>query len=209
MACSRFTAHLSRLVHRAIFRAPMVAATWLMVLAGCGPPRTVATTPTASPPPQRVLPLPRVIVLETSGPPPSDTSVSFTAGTDRIIVMRHGPPENIVFARIRFPAAAFGDSGQLVSVDLRPRPGIYGLDMSTSIPPRTGVTLAFEFARYFSAPARARQVYRSNAAFERALTVGRLLPDNNIELLSPNDTELDKVGAVIPGTGSYLVAAPQ
>lgn len=148
-------------------------------------------------------------MLETSGPPPSDTSVSFVAGSHRVIVMRHGPPENIVFARITFPAAAFGDSGQLVNVDLRPRPGVYGLELSTSIPPRAGVTVVFEFARYFSAPARALQVYRSNAAFERALAVGRLLPDNNIELLPTTDDEIDKAGAVVPAAGSYLVAAPQ
>jgi hypothetical protein len=123
--------------------------------------------------------------------------------------MRHGPPENIVFARINFPAAAFGDSGQLVSVDLRPRPGIYGLDVSTSIPPRSGITIVFEFARYFSAPVRARQVYRSNAAFERALAVGRLISDNNIELLPSINTEIDEAGAVVPGPGGYLVAAPQ
>ena len=135
--------------------------------------------------------------------------MSFVAGTPRVIVMRHGPPENIVFARIAFPAAAFGDSGQLVSVDLRPRPGVYGLEIRTSVPPRSGITVVFEFARYFSAPARALQVYRTNAAFERALAVGRLLPDNNIELLPATDTEIDKAGAVVPGAGSYLVAAPQ
>ena len=148
-------------------------------------------------------------MLETSGPPPSDTSVSFIAGTPRIIVMRHGPPENIVFARITFPAAAFGDSGAPVSVDLRPRPGVYGLDMSTSIPPRSGISVVFEFARYFSAPARARQVYRSDAAFERALAVGRLISDNTIELLPSIGTVIDEAGAVVPGPGSYLVAAPQ
>ena len=114
-----------------------------------------------------------------------------------------------MFARINFPAAAFGDSGQLVSVDLRPRPGIYGLDVSTSIPPRSGITIVFEFARYFSAPVRARQVYRSNAAFERALAVGRLISDNNIELLPSINTEIDEAGAVVPGPGGYLVAAPQ
>ena len=135
--------------------------------------------------------------------------MSFVAGTPRIIVLRHGPPENIVFARITFPAAAFGDSGQPVSVELRPRPGVYGLDMSTSIPPRSGITVVFEFARYFSAPARARQVYRSNAAFERALAVGRLIPENSIELLPSIGTEIDEAGAVVPGPGSYLVAAPQ
>jgi hypothetical protein len=156
-----------------------------------------------------VVPLSRVIVLETAGPPPSDTAVTFEAGTERIIMMRHGPPENIVFARIIFPPATFADSGQLVRVDLRPRPGIYGLDISTSIPPRGGFSVVFEFARYFTAPARARQVYRSNAAFERALAVGRLLPENNIELLPPIEDETDKVGATVPGPGSYLLAAPQ
>jgi hypothetical protein len=123
--------------------------------------------------------------------------------------MRHGPPENIVFARITFPPAVFGDSGQLVSVDLRPRPGVYGLDISTSIPPRSGFTVVFEFARYFSAPARARQVYRNTPAFESALVLGRVLPDNNIELLPPADDETDKASAVVPGAGSYLAAAPQ
>ena len=155
------------------------------------------------------MPLARVIVLETSGPPPSDTTVTFMAGSERVIIMRHGPPENIVFARITFPAAAFGDSGQAVTVELRPRPGIYGLDIATSVPPRGSFTVAFELARYFSAPARARQVYRSDAAFERALAVGHLIPDNNIELLPSNDAETDKVAAAVPGPGSYLVAAPQ
>lgn len=135
--------------------------------------------------------------------------MTFVAGTSRIIVMRHGPPENIVFARIVFPPTAFGDSGQLVSVDLRPRPGVYGLDISTSIPPRSGFTVIFEYARYFSGPARALQVYRDVTAFERALAVGRLIPDNNIELLPSTEEEIDKVAAVVPGAGSFLLAAPQ
>jgi hypothetical protein len=168
-----------------------------------------APAPAQSPGPARILPLARVIVLETAGPPPSDTSVSFTTGAPRIIVLRHGPPENIVFARVSFPAAAFGDSGQMVTVELRPRPGVYGLELSTSVPVRSGVTVEFDYARYFSAPARARQVYRSEIAFERALAVGRLLPEGQIELLPSTTDELDEVSAPAPGPGTYLVAAPQ
>jgi hypothetical protein len=123
--------------------------------------------------------------------------------------MRHGPPENIVFARISFPATAFGDSGRIVSVDLRPRPGIYGLDITTSAPLRAGATVEFEIARYFSAPVRARQIYRSVAAFERSLAVGRLLAENQIELLPSIAGEVDKISAAMPLPGSYLVAAPQ
>jgi hypothetical protein len=208
MARSLLTAYLSPSASRAISRCPGCWATWLLVLGACGSPRTEA--PAAAPPPApRILPVAQAIVLETAGPPPSDTSVTFVAGTPYIIMMRHGPPENIVFARITFPPGTFGDSGQLVSVDLRPRPGVYGLDISTSIPPRSGFTISFEYSRYFSAPARAVQVYRSSAAFERALLVGRLLPENNIELLPPVDEEIDEVSATVPGPGSYLVAAPQ
>ena len=87
---------------------------------------------------------------------PSDTSVTFTAGKPQTIVLRHGPPENIVFARITFSPEAFADSGQTVKVDVHPRPGIYGIDLSTSLPMREkGASLVFEYARFFSAPARA------------------------------------------------------
>lgn len=194
----------------AISRTLKGPATWLIFLSACGSRQpSLPSTPAAIPASPRILPLARVIVLETSGPPPSDTSVSFIAGTPRIIVMRHGPPENIVFARISFSASAFGDSGRIVSVDLRPRPGVYGLDVTTSAPLRAGATVEFEFARYFSAPARARQVYRSVAAFEQSLGVGRLIAENQIELLPSPSAEVDKVSAAMPLPGSYLVAAPQ
>jgi hypothetical protein len=155
------------------------------------------------------VPLARVVVLETAGPPPPDTTVSFTAGIRRIIVLRHGPPENIVFARVSFAAAAFADSGRSVTVEIRPRPGVYGLELSTSQPFREGSTVEFDYARYFSAPARSLQVYSSDAAFERALVVGRLLPNNQIELLPPLEGELDHAAAAIAVAGTYLVAAPQ
>jgi hypothetical protein len=149
-------------------------------------------------------------VLETSGPAPSDTSVTFTAGEPRIIVLRHGPPENIIVARLAFSAAAFADSGQTVKVDVHPRPGVYGIDLTTSHPLReNGARLVFEYSRFFSAPARARQVYGSEVAFERVLAIGRLLPDAHIELLPPVRPAADNLGAELPAPGSYLVAAPQ
>jgi hypothetical protein len=157
----------------------------------------------------RILPLSRVIVLETAGPPPSDTSVSFTVGTPRTILLRHGPPENIMFASLTFPANAFADSGQTVTVEVRPRPGVYGLDLFTTFPLRAGATLELSYARYFSAPARARQVYHTDVAYERALAIGRILPDNQIELLSSSRPTPDHLSATVPAAGSYLVAAPQ
>jgi hypothetical protein len=135
--------------------------------------------------------------------------VTFTTGTPRMIVLYHGG-ENIAFARFTFEAAAFGDSGQTVQVEVRPRPGIYGLDFTTSLPLRAGqAELTFVYGRYFSAPARARQEYGSDVAFERALVVGRLLPENQVELLPSTRPTPDNLRAALPGPGGYFVAAPR
>ncbi|MGH7509310.1 MAG: hypothetical protein ACREMZ_07560 [Gemmatimonadales bacterium] len=198
----------------AISRAREAGTTWLQltVLAAiwaCGtrqPPPADAQPATTAP---RVLPLARVYVLETSGPAPSDTSVTFTAGTPRTIVLYHSG-ENIAFARLIFGPDALADTGQAVRVDARPRPGIYGLDVAISLPVRENrASVVFEYARYFSAPLRARQKYGSDVAFERALAVGRLLPDGQIELLPSTRPAADHLQAFLPAPGSYVVAAPQ
>ena len=142
-----------------------------------------------------MLPLTKVSQLETSGPSPPDTSVTFTTGSPRNIVLYHGG-ESIPFARLTFDATAFGDSGRTVQVGVRPRPGIYGLDLITSLPFRGAqAAVTFVYGRYFSAPARARQVYGSDVAFERALAVGRLLPDGQVELLPSTRPAADNLRA--------------
>lgn len=162
----------------------------------------------AAPVAPRVLPLARVFVLETSGPPPPDTSVTFTTGSPRVIVLYHGG-ESISFARLSFQAGAFGDSGRTVQVDVRPRPGIYGLDVTTSLPLRGAAAVTFEYSRYFSAPVRARQVYGSDAAFERVLAVGRMLPNDQVELFPSTRPAADNLRAALPAPGSYVVVGPR
>jgi hypothetical protein len=181
----------------------------LAVVSACGSrqPAAPEVQPALTAP--RLLPLARLFVLETSGPPPPDTTVTFTAGTRRTIVLYHGG-ENITFARLEFEPGAFADSGRMVQVDVRPRPGVYGVDFTTSLPLQANQSaVAFEYARYFSAPARARQVYGSDAAFERALAVGRLLPDAQVDLLPSSRPAADNLRATLPAPGSYVVAAPQ
>ena len=115
-----------------------------------------------------------------------------------------------MFASLTFPSNAFADSGQTVTVEMRSRPGVYGLDLITSLPLRPGTTtLEFSYARYFSAPARARQVFHTDVAYERALAIGRILPDNQIELLSSARPAPDHLAATVPAAGSYLVAGSQ
>ena len=199
---------------RAISGRPFRGATWLRIVAApalwaCGGRQ--ATTPETQPDPvaPRVLAISRVFVLETSGPPPSDTSVTFTSGSPRLIVLYHAG-ESIAFAQLTFEANAFGDSGQTVQVDVRPRPGIYGLDLTTSAPFRGGqAAVTFVYGRYFSAPVRARQVFGSDVATERALAVGRLLSESQVELLPSTRPASDHLSAPISAPGSYIVAAPQ
>jgi hypothetical protein len=197
---------------RAISRVSATGATvfLLAILSECGGRRTPVTGSTSPQVTSRTLPLARLLVLETSGPPPSDTSLTFTTGEPRIIVLRQGPPENIVFARLAFAASAFADSGLAVKVEVHPRPGVYGLDFTTSLPLRQqGATLVFEYARFFSAPARARQIYGSDVAFEQALSIARLIPNSQAELLPPFRPAADNLGAELPAPGSYVVVAPQ
>ena len=148
----------------------------------------------------------QAIVLETAGPPPHDTVVAFVTGQRRVILLSHGPPENIVFAELEFPAAAFADSGRPVQVEVKPRPGLYGIDIATSVPLRGDASVAFKYARYFSAPARAREAFGSDAVFERALAVGQVRNDSMLALLPSTRPASDVLRAEFKAPGRFLVA---
>ena len=143
-------------------------------------------------------------MLETAGVAPSDTSVTFRTGERRVIILRHGPPDYVTFAQLEFAPNAFGaDTGREVRVVLRPRPSVYGVDVSSTLPFATGTTLAFSYSRYVRASARALAVYRNNVLF------AQLRSDGMLALLPSTRPALDFLSAEIPGPGRYLVAAPQ
>jgi hypothetical protein len=193
-----------------IFRGLWGRASWLcLAAAACGGARSPADGERAAPPGVRVFPLSAAIVLETAGPPPPDTTVTFIAGQARSIVLRHGPPEYIVFAELIFPPPAFAEPGREVRVDVRPRPGVYGLEVATSLPIRDSAVVVFKYARYFASSAKARAVYGSDVAYERALAVGRVMPGGMLALLPSTRPFPDVLRAPLPAAGSYLVAAPE
>ncbi len=186
-------------------------ASWLcLVLAACGSRASSGSGGGAEPTVARVIPLAEAIVLETAGPPPPDTAVTFMAGERRVIVLRHGPPENIVFAELWFlPESFAADSGREVRIEVRPRPGVYGVEVASSHPIGPGASLVFKYARYFSAPARARTIYGNDAVYERGLAIGRIQPNGLLALLPSTRPASDVLRAPMAGAGSYLVAAPQ
>jgi hypothetical protein len=183
-------------------------ASWLSLAAvACGG-TTVPKEGAGGPAPLRVIPANQAIVLEDAGPPPSDTSVTFHTGERRIIVLRRGPPDNVTFARVEFAPEAFGPgAGREVRVELIPHPGVYGVDVKATLP-FAGAALSFYYARYFTAPARARQTYGNYVLFERALAVWQVQPNAMLAPLPPTRPALDVLSAQIPGAGGYLVAAP-
>ncbi len=194
-----------------IFRGLWGRASWLcLAAAACGGARSPDPGKPAAPTGVRVIPMSEAIVLETAGPPPpADTTVTFIAGQARTIVLRHGPPENVVFAELTFPPPAFAEHGREVRVEVRPRPGVYGLDVVTSLPIRDSAAVAFKYPRYFAASGRARAIYGSDGAYERALAVGRMLPGGMLALLPSTRPFPDVLRAPLPASGTYLAAAPQ
>lgn len=152
-------------------------------------------------------------LLETAGVPPDDTALYVTPGTRRVVVLRHGPPDNLIFADVTLPALP-GDTTRpppdSVELAVRPRPGVYGVDVeigSLVLPP--GTTVTFEYPVHFSAPEDARRRYGSDEAFEAALAVGQLLPDGGIRFLVSTRPAADNLRAVLPEPGSYVVGAPR
>jgi hypothetical protein len=193
-----------------IFRGLWGRASWLcLAAAACGGSRPPGDDASPAPTGVRVFPLSEAIVLETAGPPPPDTTVTFIAGQARTIVIRHGPPEYVVFAELVFPPPAFAEHGREVRVDVRPRPGVYGLDVVTSLPIRDSAAVVFKYARYFASSAKARAVYGSDVAYERALAIGRIMPGGRLGLLPSTRPFPDLLRAPLPAAGTYLVAAPQ
>jgi hypothetical protein len=172
-------------------------------------------TPPPKPPdttgdPTRRYTLDQVFLLEMAGVPPDDTILRVARGVRRVVVLRHGPPDNLVFADLAVPPTAFDTvaGSDSVRVSVRPRPGVYGVDLESGVPIR-GASVTFEYPVHFSAPADAVRRYGSDAAFEAVLAVGELLPDGGIRFLISTRPAADNLSAELPGAGSYVVGAPR
>jgi hypothetical protein len=146
-----------------------------------------------------------VYVLESSGVPADDTTATVGRRDGRVVILRRGAPDNSLFAELVVPMDSAGPAGQ-VTIDIRPRPGLYGVDLSASGPLAAGTRLTFSYGFHFVAPAGARQRYGSDLAFEQALHVARV-DGGQVTFLPSTRPGSDLLSAIIPGPGRYLVAA--
>src|SRR5512139_466185 len=185
----------------------------LLLVAACascgGGPPVVTVDPNATPP-SPPLPMAKVFVLESWGTPPDDTTVTFAAADPRTIVVRRGPPDNNLFARLTFPAGSVTPrAGDSATVRLVMRPGTYGLDIATDDALGPGAEVTFSYGIHFAAPQGASAVYGSDIRFERFLGVGRLEEDTMLVFLDSWRQASDLLTARLVGPGRYLVAAPR
>jgi hypothetical protein len=175
-----------------------LAAVATAVAAGCaGRSAGVSDAALAGEPTGRV-PADRVYVMEMSGIPAEDTTVTFLAGTARTILLQHGPPDNTVFG-----------GADLVSVTLSPRPGVYGLEVSLPRAPGPGATIRFRYPMHIAPPRAAEIRYGTRAKLEAALVVGRVLEGGTIGLLASSRPASDNLQAPLAGAGTYLLIAPR
>ena len=156
------------------------------------------------------LALQQAYLLESWGAPAEDTTVAFSASEGRVIVMRRGSPDNNLFARISFPPGSVQPAGgDSAVVSIRPRPGLYGIDLVTNATIGDGAEITFSYAIHFVAPAGARDTYGSEYRFERFLGVARLEGDSTLVFADSRRPASDVLAAPLPGPGRYLVAAPR
>lgn len=154
------------------------------------------------------LPLAGIYQLESTGAPPPDTTVMTPAGLPRTIVLRHAPPDNVVFAEIAFDSAAFeAAAGQQVEIRVTPRPGAFGLTLRTSAP-FSSASVTFSYPVHFFAPAGARARYGSDIEVERVLAIARLEGDAATFLPSVRPAT-DRLRTIVHRAGTFVVAAPR
>lgn len=150
-------------------------------------------------------------MLEAGGAAQEDTVITAAPGVRRVVVLRRSAPDFGLFAQLEFPdralrAAPGRDSTRLT---IRPRPGLYGLDLAAEGSIGEGATITFSYGRHFVAPAGARVRYGSDLAFEKELVIGRLSDAGQVVFLPTSRPGSDLLRAPLAGPGRYLVAAPR
>jgi len=163
-------------------------------------------------PTPRVYPASQVFSVEVWGAQAPDTVVTFVASDGRSIVLRHGPPDNTVFAEVDVPAGALGPrgSGELVSLSIRPAPGIYGLTLESEAPLSAPIVLTFKYPVHFAAPSDSRARYPTDVLFEQALAIA-LVQDDGAQFRTLRSTRpaSDNLQATITTLGRYQLVAPR
>ena len=190
---------------RALRRASAAAA---IVALGCGGAGSGSSGPAPEPAlaPRAIA---EVFLLEAAGAIPDDTTISIDAGAGRVVELRRPGPDYGLFARLVIPSPDSAGTRGPLRLTLRPRPGLYALDLEVQGTLGDGASIEFSYGMHFVAPAGARERYGGDLLFERELRMGRLDDSTQVVFLPTSRPGSDMVAGPVEGPGRYLVAAPR
>jgi hypothetical protein len=193
--------------HARLLGAALVAVS----LGACGgaPPGVEAPQPGPAP---RAYAAAEVFTVEVWGAQAPDTVVTFLASHPRMVVLRHGPPDNTVFAQLEFPAGALmpPNGRDSVTITIRPVPGIYGVTLSSDATMDAPARLTFKYPVHFAAPADSRARYPTDVLFEQALLIAQAQDDGaRFQTLRSTRPASDNLQAAIATLGRYQIVAPR
>ncbi len=144
--------------------------------------------------------------VEVGGIAPSDTVVMVRRGEPRVIILRHGPPERAEFVELTLPPTVFARAAKdTVRVTIKPRPGVYGVDLSADADWGPGTQIAFKYAVHFYPPADAVRMYRTLTEIDRRLTVARREQNGDLTIYLSTRPAPDVLRAFIPGGGMWVM----
>lgn len=192
--------------HRA--SGALLLAAWA---GGCGGGAPGVEAPVPGPSP-RAYTADRVFTVEVWGAQAPDTVVTFPAAHARSIVLRHGPPDNTVFAEVNIPAHALVAPGgrDSVTVSIRPVPGLYGVTLESDAALSSPLVLTFKYPVHFAAPADSRLRYATDVLFEQAMVVARAEGDGaRFQTLRSARPASDNLQAEVSSLGRYQLVAPR
>jgi hypothetical protein len=137
--------------------------------------------------------------------------VTFAVTQPRAIVLRHGPPDNTVFAEVDIPANALTAGGaDSATLTIRPVPGIYGLTLASDASLGAPITLTFKYPVHFAAPSDSRARYPTDVLFEQALVVALVQDDGaRFQTLRSTRPASDNLQAAVAKLGRYEMVAPR
>ena len=167
-----------------------------------------ATPASATIAPAAATTLDKVWLLEASGAPVPDTSVTFAATTGRTIVLRHAPPDDAIFLILDFPAATDTmHARDSVHVRVHPVAGKYAFELVTTDKLPGNASATFSYAVHFRAPAGASVKYPSAGKFEQALAPAELGAANKVQFIGGVRPAADVVRFPVAAAGSYALVA--
>ena len=154
----------------------------------------------------------QVFTVEVFGAQAPDTAVTFAAAEARSIVLRHGLPDNTVFAEVDLPANAMTAPGgrDSVTLSIRPVPGVYGVVIESDGALTVPILLTFKYPMHFGVPADSRTRYTTDFLFEQALAVALVEGEGSrFQTLRSTRPASDNLQAVVSVLGRYQLVAPR